>query len=159
MLDILRTWILAVGGTALFCSVALELAPKGAAGKTVKSVCALAMALALISPLIEPDMEEYSLNLAQYRQEAEAISGQGEEIFRSLSRTVIEEQCRAYILDKAQSMGCPVSDVSVSLKWSSEGCWYPEACRLEGEYNAGLSAALEGGLGIAAEKQEWGEGT
>ena len=97
------------------------------------------------------------MNMAKYRENALAVSAQGQEISDRLSRTIIEEECRAYILDKAAAMGLQLGDASVTLKWSSQGLWYPVGCRLCGEYSAELENVISAELGIPPEGQEWVE--
>jgi hypothetical protein len=58
-------------------------------------------------------------------------------------------------LDKAQSLGAAVDGVTVTVRWSTEGVWYPVAVAVDGAYNAALAAAIEGELGVAAAAQSW----
>lgn len=155
MLEALRSWILGLAGAAVFCAVMTEIVPKGPVKNIVKTLCGMVMAIALLSPLLQLDLAGYSLNMAKYRQKGEEIVSGGKEITDNLSRTIIEEECRAYILDKAAALGAELSDAAVTLKWSSEGCWYPVECALEGEYNARLASAIESELGIGEENQKW----
>ncbi len=153
--ELLRSWVLGLGGAAVFCAVMTELCPKGQVRTLVKMLCGAVMSLALISPLLKLDTESYSLNLAKYRFEAEAAASEGREAANAWSRTIIEEDCRAYILDKAALLGVDAADVSVTLKWSGEGFWYPVECSMDCGYNSGLAAIIESGLGIAEENQKW----
>lgn len=155
MTDIIRQWVLGLAGAALFCAVMTELTPKGTVKNVVKVLCGMVMALALVSPLLKADVGTYALNMAKYRENALAVSGQGKEISDRLSRTIIEDECRTYILDKAASLGAQLSDAAVTLKWSSEGLWYPVGCTLTGQYDAALEKAISAELGIAPEAQEW----
>ena len=95
------------------------------------------------------------MSMAQYRERAEEISGRGREISDRLSRTIIEQECRTYILDKAAQLGTAINDAQVKLKWDSQGIWYPVSCTLSGEYSPGLEAVIASELGIAPEAQEW----
>ena len=155
MPEFLRSWILGLGGAAVFCAVMTEICPKGQVKTVVKMLCGMVMSLALISPLLSLDMDSYSLNLAKYRREGEAIAGEAQDAANAWSRTIIEEECRAYILDKAALLGMELPDASVTLKWSSEGFWYPVECSLPVPYHPGLSSAIESGLGIGPESQKW----
>ena len=155
MLSLLRDWILSISGAAVFCAVMTEICPKGWVKKVVHILCGMVMALALLSPLMELDMGSYSLNLARYRREGEKIVAGGKDLAETYSRTIIEEECRAYILDKAVALGLSVEDAQVSLRWSSEGFWYPAQCEIEGEYSASLSSAIAAELGITPESQKW----
>lgn len=157
MLELIRQWVLGLAGAALCCAVLTEITPKGSVKGIVKALCGMVMALALISPLLKADGSVYALNMAKYRENALEVSAQGKEISDRLSRTIIEEECRAYILDKAAALGAQLSDAAVTLKWSSQGLWYPVGCTLRGEYSAALESAIAAELGIGPEEQKWVE--
>ena len=154
-MEILRTWILGLAGAALLCAVCTELTPQGSVKTVQRAVCGVVMSLALISPLLRLDFDGYSLHLAGYRKQAEEIADQGKEISDSLSRTYIQAQCQAYILDKARLSGVPVTSASVELRWSGEGVWYPVAAEIEGTYDRALAEKIEDELGISRENQHW----
>lgn len=153
--QLLRNWILGLAGASVFCGIMLELCPKGAVKNAVKTVCALVMTIALVSPLFEIDMPSYSVNMAKYRSEGEKIAASAKESADSYSRTIIEEECRAYILDKAEVLGVDAGDVSVRLKWSDEGFWYPVECFVSAPYSPQLAGIIESELGITKDNQEW----
>lgn len=155
MLSLIKEWVLGLAGAAVFCAVMTEITPKGAAKGVVKAVCGMVMAIALVSPLLNMDFEAYSLNLAKYRTEAAAAVERGKEISDSLNRSIIEEEYRAYILDKALSLGAELSDARVTVKWSGEGYWYPVECAFTGQYSEGLAVAVETELGVSRERQIW----
>ena len=154
-MELLRTWIMGLAGAALLCAVCAELTPQGSVKTVQRAICGVVMSLALVSPLFKLDMGGYSLNLASYRKQAEEIASRGREISDSLSRTYIQEQCRAYILDKARLSGVPVTSASVELRWSGEGVWYPVAAEIEGTYDRALADKIEEELGISRENQHW----
>jgi len=139
----------------VFCAVMLELCPKGAIKSIVKTLCGMVMAIALIGPLLNFDMPAYSINLAKYRLIGEKAASAGQTEKDHLSRTIIEEECRAYILDKGKALGADIYDASVGLKWSGEGFWYPVDCEIKGNYHSGLASAISGELGIGELSQEW----
>lgn len=155
MAELIRQWVLGLAGAALCCAVLTEITPKGGVKTVVRALCGMVMALALVSPFLRSDGELYALNMAKYREKALEISSRSREISDRLSRTIIEEECRAYILDKAALLGADVDEAAVKLKWSSQGFWYPVECSLTGEYSAGLEAAIAAELGIEPDMQEW----
>ncbi len=146
-----------LSGGAVFCAVMCELCPKGTVKSVVKLLCGMVMALALISPLINMEPAQYPLNLAGYRLMAEEAAANGKSESDALSRTIIEEQCRAYILDKGQTLGADIQGAGVKLRWSEEGFWYPVECEIEGRYHSGLAAAISSELGLGDESQVWKE--
>ncbi len=155
MLNLLRSWILGLAGAAVFCAVMTEICPKGAVKNIVKVLCGIVMAIALISPVLKLDMPGYSMNMAKYRLRGEEIAAAGREMSDNMSRTIIEEDCRAYILDKGAALGAEITDAVVKLKWSGEGFWYPVECEIWGEYYEPLSRLIESELGIMKENQKW----
>ena len=155
MIELIRTWVLALTGTAAFCAVATELTPKGPVKSVVRTVCAVSLAAALLSPLLEFDFPTYALSMARYRDDAAALTASGKEIGGELNRRVIEERLAAYILDKARSLGVSVTEARVTLKWDADGVWYPTAAEIVGDYSAGLSDCIAAELGVPAEAQTW----
>lgn len=156
MLELFRSWILGLSGAAIFCAVVTELCPSGSTKKILGLLCGSVMAVALISPFLQLDFSAYSLNMAKYRAQAETVSLSAKENADSYSRTLIEEQCRAYILDKALSLGVDIADASVKLKWNEGGFWYPVECSVEANYDVELAGFIECELGIGEENQKWG---
>lgn len=151
----IREWLLGLTGAAVICAVATELCPRGPVRSVIKLLCALVMGAALLSPLISFDFSAWSLSLAEYREAAAALTERAEEVSAAESRQVIERRLRTYILDKAQSLGTPLTDARAEARWSTRGVWYPVSAELWGPWNAGLSAWLEAELGIPAQAQIW----
>lgn len=155
MMELIRSWLLGLTGAAVFCAIATELTPKGPVKGVVRMVCGVVMAAALVAPLYAFDFPAYALNMARYRAEAATITAEGREISDTLDRRVIEETLEAYILDKAQTLGAEVSAARVTVRWSGEGVWYPEAAEIAGNWNGALAGAIEAELGIPKEAQTW----
>ena len=157
MTELLRSWILSLAGTALVCAAALRLTPEGRVKPVVRLLCGVCMAAALLSPLVGTALDTYPLELARYRARGAAIAGEGTAIRAGLDRDIIERETEAYILDKARSMGVPLTAVRVALRWSAEGVWLPEGAELTGPYSAALARLIEAELGIPQTAQNWSE--
>lgn len=155
MVTLIRSWVLGLAGASIFCAIAVELTPRGMVKNVLLPVCGAVMAMALFAPLLSFDFESYSLSMAKYRENAEALTAAAEEISDSLSRTIIETECESYILDKARTLGLTVEEADVTVRWSGEGYWYPVETRLKGDYSVELSGLIEAELGIGAEEQFW----
>ena len=158
MIELIRSWILGLVGAAVVCAVATELTPRGPVKSVVRCVCGAVMAAALLAPLLELDYPDYALHLARYRTSAAEVTAEAKEISGALNRRVIEDTLEAYILDKAQTLGAALSGADVTVRWSTEGVWYPVAVELRGQENAALSAWIEAELGIPREEQRWSNG-
>ena len=99
--------------------------------------------------------EAYSLDLARIKEREDSLLKSSRELEDKLNRNVIEQQCEAYIVDKAEELGMGQIEAKVGVRWSSEGFWLPEYAEIKQGYNASLSEYIESELGIAAEKQKW----
>ncbi len=154
MLDALRSWIMAVCGTALLWGVGMALA--GERGrKTLGVIGGFATMAAMLSLAGDINAPGIGVYVERYRQEAGEIAGEAQRRAETETRFIIEERCEAYILDKAGQLGVTLRDVAVTAKWSGEGFWYPYRCTLRGVESRELSRAIEAELGIAPENQTW----
>jgi hypothetical protein len=159
MTEAIREWIIGIAGAALLTAVATAITPESKAKRVVRLICAVTMILALIQPVISFDYSSFSQYTAQFKSDGMAYSQSLEETANSLSRTIIEEECTAYILDKGQSLGIAELSAEVTLKWNTDGYWYPEYVTLSGfgtaQAQQSLMYAIEAELGIPAERQVW----
>ncbi len=159
MNSFLRDYILSLICTAFLCSLALILVPKSRAKAAVSVVCAVTMITAIILPITQIDFTAYSQSLAQYRSRAEKYANNGEEDRENLNRLYIEEQCQAYILDKAENACVDISSVYVSTEWSNDGYWYPVSAQIESNCSdaekSRLEKLIEADLGISKDNQKW----
>ena len=159
MNELLRTWVLSLTGAALLCAFALALTPTGKVQRVVRLLCGVVMAIAMISPLRDFDFETYSMSLSSYRAAATAASAGLQETNDRLSRTIIEQECAAYIWDKAQSLGITPEEVTVTAKWGEAQCWYPHEATIRARASEGLRARLaetvQTDLGIPLQRLSW----
>lgn len=159
MTDIFSQWLHAVIYTGIVCSIALMLSPDGRVKNALKILCAVAMCAAIVSPLSELDFDAYSKAMARCRLDAEQYADQGEQYSKNLNRTIIEGECRAYILDKADETGTELAEVTVTAEWSTDGYWYPQSVRLvtsgPAAENSRLAQIIEADLGVPRMRQEW----
>ena len=162
MIGVIHQWLQTVTFTGIVCSLAFLLAPEGRVKRALRVICGIVMCIALISPIADLNMNSYSKALSQYRIDAESITRQGEEYSKNLNRTIIQERCEAYILDKAAEQGVKLSEVSVLARWSDDGYWYPYEARISAQAppsaQARMSDIIEATLGISCERQIWNGG-
>lgn len=149
-------WVRGVFAASLLSGMAMVLCPRGRVKNVVRLVCGLVCALAIASPLLTLDMRSISVGLAKYREQARVLQEGEEEEEKMLERTYIEEQCGAYILDKAQECGAVLDGAAVLARWDDEALlWYPWSAALDGEFSAALSRRIEADLGVPASRQQW----
>ena len=161
MTDLIHNWLSAVIYTGIVCSVVMMITPAGRVKKVLSILCGVAMCFAVISPIADFDFASYSQAMAHYRINAEQYAGNGAEHSKNLNRTIIEDECRAYILDKATEIGAELETVEVIVSWSSEGYWYPtgvEICaQATPQQKQALTSYIEAQLGIGSHEQKWSE--
>lgn len=156
----MRGWILGLAGTALLTCGAMALTPEGRAKRVVRLVCGFAMVLALLAPLGRFDPGRLAGELAALRSRAREQTGALEEADRDISKTLIREECEAYIMDKATALGLAPREVTVSLRWSGEGYWFPTGAVIDcpGGRSEALTRVLSADLGLTEDQVEWRDG-
>ncbi len=161
MAVVMHDWLRAVIYTGIVCSVLMMITPAGRVKKVLTILCGIAMCFAVISPLSGIDFTSYSQAMAQNRLDAEKYAGDGTEYSKNLNRTIIEDECRAYILDKANELGAELKTVEVLASWSDNGYWYPTevkiCARLTPQQKQVLTDYIETQLGVGSNEQEWSE--
>lgn len=159
MAEALREWIVSIICTAAFCSLAISLTPKGRVHSAVKLICGVAMILSIINPLAKLDFKEYSRQLRKYNDNASELIDSANSYSDKLNRLYIQDECAAYILDKAENNGAKLDSVSVNAEWSTEGYWYPVSADIDyscsDDIKQVLERTIEAELGIAKERQAW----
>ena len=152
-------WVRGIAGAALICAAATALTPKGKVKNVLRLICGIALIIAMISPFLKLDLGSVSLDLSEYRKQADEITGEAEQKQNSLSRTIIENELKTYILDKAKSLNVQLDSVEVSVKWGDEGCWYPYEVSLSADIPLRekklVSNSIEAELGVPEERQYW----
>lgn len=152
-------WIRSIICVAVFCTIALALTPKGRVKSAEKLICAAIMIFAVFSPFIGFDATAYAASAAKYAERGKALAAEGKESGERLYRTLIEQELRAYIWDKAENIGARINDISIEVAWSDEGYWYPISVKLTGSFSdyerERLSAVIASELGVQEDGQSW----
>lgn len=160
-MTVIQEWVRGLVFSGAVCSVALMLSPDGRVKKVLKLLCGAVMCIAFISPAAQLDFGAYSKAMAKYSLEAESYIHDGENESKNLNRTIIQDKCEAYILDKANTLGAEIISVDVLARWSEEGYWYPvsadicAACSVEEK--SCLEDYIQAQLGIKRDDQTWSE--
>lgn len=159
MTEILAQWVKGMAFAALIGSVAMIITPRGKVKSVLRIVCGLALLTAMISPFLGLTAGDVGLDVSRYRANADRIAGEASQKAGELNRTIIEDRCGAYIMDKAATLGIEDFSVSVLCRWSEEQYWYPYEAELGGRPTVQqknlMSAYLESELGITAQGQHW----
>ena len=150
-------YLLQVTAAAVICGVLKTIAgQKGSTASLVRILCAVFMALTILSPLTGIDPERWNVSFSDFGDDAQAVVEDAKLAVQKELATDIKERTEAYILDKAKSFGLAVS-VEVSV--SSESIPAPTGVRITGAVppyaKERLSLWLREELGIPLEEQEW----
>lgn len=143
---------------SILCGAALSISPKGNVRRIMGIVCAAALICAMLEPIRGMDFSAYSLELARAEQRREEFLADNADTGERLNRLVIQEQYRAYIMDKAKQLDIPMSEVNLELRWSGEGLWLPDSASYTarpGGDRETLEQTVQAELGIPVEKQIW----
>lgn len=150
-------YMLSVGLASLLAGIIAEFSDnKSATGVITRMVCGLFLAFTVINPLtklnfgiLEAFSQSSSVNTQPVVSAGTALADE------SMEELIIQET-RAYILDKAQSLGCSL-EAEVTL---GEGLYpVPESVCITGSISnqnrRQLEDFLEQELGISKENQQW----
>ena len=160
MISAIKDWILQIAGTALIAAAVLSITPEGRAKKAVTIVCGAAVIIALLSITVDFDYSSYSRRLAEYKSDIEEYAGEIGSVNKNLTKAIIEEESKAYILDKGKEIGITELEVSVTTRWEPDGqYWYPVSVKINAAASEGqkedLSYYIEASLGIPRDEQIW----
>ena len=144
---------------AILCAAVTSICPEGNVKRICSLTCSVVMITAALKPLAGFDFNEYAVQLAHYREMSAALTESSQELDSRLNRLVIEEECSAYIWDKAREYGVELTEVSITAAWSTGGLWYPEGavitCHDPAAASQTLGGVIERDLGILESAQDW----
>ena len=156
----MRQMLLALIGITLLQSVCILLADDAKHKAILQLTGGIAMVIILLESILSFDYDAYASSLRREQNDVEMTDAAQSETMR-LNRLFIEQECRAYILDKASSLGADLTDAAVTLSWDTDGFWYPSAAELtipaHGERSAALADAVQTDLGISSLSLTWRE--
>ena len=152
----LGEWLLSVTAAAILCALAQGLIPSGPVRRVGRLTAGLVMAAALLAPLASlrgMDPERWLENW-QPQEEMGALEEQRDETMK----TIIEEECGAYIVDKAAALGADCR-VQVVCAPEGEGVFLPWQVTVTGdlsaEQRARLTDQIQEDLGVPPERQQY----
>ena len=152
----MAAYFMGITGAAIINVIAIRLiGSKGAISGAVKLITSLFLLFTVLSPLLDIRLDG-SWSFDSLRVDGEAAAAVGESDAKNAMAEIITEQVRAYILDKAESLGVQI-DVTITCDDSMPPV--PCGAQLRGRVSPYakkvLSEYMEGTLGIPMEAQEW----
>lgn len=149
-MEFIRGWVISIATATLIISVAAALCPKNTAGRTVMMCGSLIMTAVLISPLKGFDTSLLNEYGEQYEREIEVKSEKLRLQNEELRQDIIEENLRAYILQRAKTMEIEC-DVQISCKGDLPYSAYVDVA--DEEKALELSRLIESECGIPKARQ------
>ena len=131
MMGAVRGWLLAVIAVSLLCAVADALMPPGGVRRVGRLVCGLVLMGAVLSPVVELDVEGGRRWLEDYLASVHSREAELTQTVESQMKVIIEQEYAAYIVDKAAQLGLTCS-VQVECGLSEEGLYLPARARVSG---------------------------
>lgn len=149
----------ALTGASVLISVLISITPGGKTKKAISFVCGIAVIAVMLGLFKKTDFSEYSYELRKMEISYEDLASNLSEANDSLNRTIIEEKCESYILDKAEAYGIEINNVSVLADWNTDGFWYPYSVKIELINDTALKEKLifhiKSDLGISDKNIQW----
>ena len=152
-----REYLVGVTAAALFCGVVKVLLPgKGAVGAVIRVLLGVMMILAVARPWLSVRFDAVRDWTQGITPDAQTIVADAEGSARDALRVRIKEECEAYILAKARSLGAAVE---VTVQVSEEMPPAPIGVTVSGNLSPHARQSLTGvithELGIAKEGVQW----
>lgn len=150
-------YLLSVVTAALLCGIATSLlGNKGALGAAVKLLAGIYMTLSIVAPWGQLRLGELADRKDQILSEGDRLTLSGQNAAREAMAESIIASTRAYILDKAETLGV---ELTVEVMLDDSQIPVPAGVRIRGNispYNREkLSSIIERDLGIPTEAQIW----
>lgn len=156
MLEAIGRWLTGITCAALIAALAERLTPAGPVRRIGRLTCGLVLLTVLLAPLLPLREDALSRALTEYRLELGDYRQALEEESRAAMKSIIEEQCAAYIQDKAAALGIPCA-VQVEAEELEDGWPVPRHVTVEGsitqEQQDALIALIEAEFAVPAEEQ------
>ena len=131
MMGAVGRWLTAVISVSLLCAMAGALMPQGAVKRVGRLVCGLVLLAAILSPLRELDVDAGRQWLDGYLDSTGQWETALKETVNRQMITIIEEECAAYIVDKAAQLGLRCT-LRVECRETEEGLYLPVRAEVRG---------------------------
>ena len=156
-MPVLREYLLSMTAAAIICVVSQHIIDnKSAAGKIIKTISGLFLALTVISPILEINFSDLDMDIQDIQNESQAIIADEVENSQSTLESIITEQTKAYILDEAKKIDL---NVEIQLVLSDTNPPAPVEISISGEASPykkkQLTNIISENLGINGEKIIW----
>lgn len=150
-------YIISVTSAALVCGCVQSFFDgKGPVSSVLKLLCGIFLCVVALRPVMDIRLPELAVFSQEPRAEAGALAAEAQQLAAEAQRERISEECRTYIAQKAQTLGC---DLSIRVYTGQEAPYAPSRVEIEGNaspYARGvLTNWITENLAVKAEDQRW----
>ena len=131
MMDAAREWLLGVTAAAILAALAEGLMQEGGPKRVGRLVCGLVLLAAVFRPAAELTLPAEG-GLSGYSAQIEEQADRLRTDTNDWMKLVIEEQCAAYVMDKAAELGI-TCQVRVTCTQEEAGVFLPWRCSVTGD--------------------------
>ena len=150
-----RTWLFGIVAASMALSILYALLPKGAILTAAKCAGSLILILVMLRPLVTLRVEDLEFSYDVWEERTTEQTEQLTQDNLSSMEELIEEECSAYISEKAEQLGLTVkAEVLCEVR---DGVPFPAEVTLDTPYNEMLSDTIAADLDIPYERQHWQE--
>ena len=150
-----RTWLFGIVAASMALSILYALLPKGAILTAAKCAGSLILILVMLRPLVTLRVEDLEFSYDVWEERTTEQTEQLTQDNLSSMEALIEEECSAYISEKAEQLGLTVkAEVLCEVR---DGVPFPAEVTLDTPYNEMLSDTIAADLDIPYERQHWQE--
>lgn len=150
----ISSYILSVTAASILCFIVAVLAGNGIAGKLIKLMTGVVMAVVVIRPVTETTTINLNSYLKQLNLDARAVIAEGTDYARRETGTRIKQELESYILDEAAALSM---DITVELTLNDQ--MLPVSVVITGDASPYARQAIEDvitdELGIPTEALIW----
>ena len=153
----MKAYLLSILSAGLLCAFATSISKSSSGvGKMLGLICGLFMTMTILSPLVKWNPMQHLDTFDVNRGDSEAIIQEGQVQANSAMREVISQQCRTYIVEKANAMGV---DIDAQFILNDNDLPAPTSVTITGPVSpyakSILQEILSNDLGIPKEQQIW----
>lgn len=152
-----KDYLTSLIAAAVICGIITTFTHKNkGCGAVVKMLCGIFMAVTVISPIAQLQLQDINVNLDQLTQEADLITQNGVSDSQQEQEAVIKQQLETYIIDKARKLE---TEIQVDLTLTQDELHLPQDIRIRGAVSPHNKAIIRqwinDELGIPEENQQW----
>ena len=154
----LKQYILSIVAVCICCGIVGKITGgKSGSASIINMACGIILSIAVISPAVNINIGKLDNIFEDIKSDGDLYIHEAQNSSDQALRAIISDRVCAYVLEKASSYDCNISNVEVFL--TSDDIPVPESVEIVGTFSPygknHLSGIFELNLGIPKERQQW----